>query len=66
MEKIYEDIIQFTKELVQIHSQSEIDGEKNIAKAVFDKLISFGFNPEIIGDKNRPSVMCRVRGGQIK
>lgn len=66
MENKYKDIIQFTQELVQIPSQGEIDGEKNIAQAVFNKLASFGFNPEIIGFRNRPSVICQLKKGNGK
>ena len=65
MDKKYLEIIKFAQELVKIKSQGVIDGEKNIAKAVFDKLANFGFGPELIGDKSRPSVICRV-GGVIK
>ncbi|HOI97915.1 MAG TPA: M20/M25/M40 family metallo-hydrolase, partial [Candidatus Pacearchaeota archaeon] len=63
MDKKYLEIIKFAQELIKIKSQGVIDGEKNIAKAVFDKLVNFGFKPELIGDKLRPSVICRVEGG---
>jgi len=66
MENKYKDIIQFTQELVRIPSQGEIDGEKNIAQAVFNKLASFSFNPEIIGSQNRPSVICQLKKGNGK
>lgn len=61
-----EDIIQFAKQLVQTPSQGEIDGEKNIAQGVFDKLKSFNFKPQIIGSETRPSVICSVWGGNGK
>jgi acetylornithine deacetylase/succinyl-diaminopimelate desuccinylase-like protein len=63
MENKYQEIIDFARQLVRIPSQGEIDGEKNIAMAVFDKLASFGFKPELIGDVARPSVICRVGEG---
>lgn len=61
MEEISKNIIEFTKELIAIPSQSGIDLEITIAKAVFNKLKSFGFEPEIIGDENHPSVVCAVQ-----
>ena len=61
MEKIYSDIIKFTKRLVETPSQNGIDSEKKIANLVFKKLASFGFTPKIIGDKRHPSVFCDVR-----
>lgn len=60
MEKIYSDIIKFTKRLVKIPSQSGIDSEKEVAGLVFKKLSSFGFSPRIIGDKKHPSVFCKI------
>lgn len=62
MKNKYKEIIDFAQQLVRIPSQGEIDGEKNIAKAVFDKLANFGFSPELIGDETRPSVICRAGG----
>ena len=61
-----EDIIKFTKQLVRIPSQSETDGEKAVAKAVFDKLASFGFKPRIIGSAIHPSVICGIGKGKEK
>lgn len=58
MNKVSKNIIEFTKELVAIPSQNGIDSENAIAKAVFNKLVSFGFKPEIIGAENHPSVIC--------
>lgn len=60
MKRIYSDIIKFTKQLVETPSQNGIDSEKKIANLVFKKLKSFGFSSKIIGDKNHPSVFCRV------
>lgn len=61
MNKNHKNIIKFTKELVAIPSQNGIDLEDAIAKTVFSKLESFGFNPKIIGDKNRSSVICHIK-----
>lgn len=61
MDHISKNIIQFTKELIAIPSQSGIDSEIAIAKAVFNKLESFGFKPEIIGAENHPSVICNIQ-----
>jgi len=61
MNKISKDIIEFAKELIAIPSQNGIDSENTIAKAVFDKLAGFGFNPEIIGAENHPSVICNIQ-----
>lgn len=57
------EIIEFAHELVRIPSQGETDGERNIAKAVFNKLAGFGFKPRLIGDKKRPSVVCEIKKG---
>ncbi|NIM46913.1 MAG: M20/M25/M40 family metallo-hydrolase [Candidatus Aenigmarchaeota archaeon] len=61
MNEISQKIIKFTKELVVIPSQNGIDSEKAIAHVVFDKLISFGFKPEIIGPKEHSSVICHIK-----
>jgi len=60
MEKIYSDIIKFTKDLVKTPSQSGVDSEKRVADLVFKKLSQFGFKPEIIKNKEHPSVFCRI------
>lgn len=60
MEKIYSDIIKFTKHLVETPSQNGIDSEKKVADLVFKKLSSFGFSPKTIGDKKHPSVFCKI------
>ena len=61
MDEPSKNIIEFTKELIAIPSQSGVDSEIAIAKVVFSKLKSFGFNPEIIGAENHPSVICDIR-----
>ncbi|MBU0975275.1 MAG: M20 family metallopeptidase [Patescibacteria group bacterium] len=61
MNEIYKKIIEFTKKLIAIPSQNGIDSENAIAKVVFDKLASFGFEPEIIGEENHPSVICLIK-----
>lgn len=60
MEKIYLDIINFTKQLVATPSQNGIDSEKKIADLVSKKLSSFGFSPKTIGSKRHPSVFCKI------
>lgn len=60
MKKQTKEIIDFTKELVEIPSQNGIDSEKKIAKAIKEKLISFGFSPKIIGSKKHSSVYCKI------
>ncbi len=61
MDETSKNLIEFTKELIAIPSQSGIDSEIAIAKAIFEKLKGFGFNPEIIGDENHPSVICNIQ-----
>lgn len=61
MEKLYLEIVNFTKQLVATPSQNDIDSEREIANLVFRKLSSFGFAPRIIGSKTHPSVFCRVK-----
>lgn len=61
MQKISEQIIDFTKELVAIKSQNGIDCEKLIARRVCDELKSFGFAPKIIDPKEHPSVVCHIK-----
>lgn len=60
MEKIYSNIINFTKQLVAMPSQNGINSEKVIAQLVSAKLNSLGFKSEIIGGKNHPSVFCSI------
>ncbi len=66
MQKQHQEIIEFARELVRIKSQGEIDGEKNIVAAVFNKLKDFGFKPKLIGDKSRPSLICEFKKGGKK
>lgn len=60
MQKLYSDIITFTKQLVEIPSQSGVNSEEKIANLVAKKLFYFGFTPAIIGNKNHPSVFCKI------
>ena len=60
MRKTYPDIIKFTKQLVQTPSQNGIDSEEKMAGLVSKKLSQFGFSPKIIGNKNHPSVFCKI------
>jgi succinyl-diaminopimelate desuccinylase len=60
MKKLYSDIINFTRQLVETPSQNGIDSEKRIADLVFKKLSQFGFSPKIVGDKKHPSVFCKI------
>jgi len=60
MQKLYSNIINFTKQLVKTPSQNGIDSEKKIADLVFKKLFQFGFSPKIIGSKKHPSVFCKI------
>jgi succinyl-diaminopimelate desuccinylase len=66
MKKIVKEIINFTRQLVQIPSQSGIDSEKEVAKLIFKKLKNFGFSPKIIGLKEYPSVICFLRKAGAK
>jgi len=61
VKKTCPDIIKFTKQLVETPSQNGIDSEKQVANLVFKKLVSFGFTPEMIGDKRHPSVFCEIK-----
>lgn len=60
MKRTYSDIIKFTKQLVETPSQNGIDSEKRIADLVFKKLFQFNFSPKIIGNKEHPSVFCKI------
>lgn len=64
MKKIYSDIINFTKRLVETPSQNGVNSEKKIADLVFKKLSSFGFSPKTIGDKKHPSIFCKITKNQ--
>lgn len=61
MNEISRYIIEFTKELVAIPSQNGIDSENEIAKVVFNKLVSFGFKPEVIRAENHSSIICFIK-----
>lgn len=54
------EIIKFLKELVNTPSQNGIDSERKVANLVFRKLSSLGFAPEKIGEKNHPSIFCKL------
>jgi len=60
------EIISFTRQLVQIPSQSGVDSEKEIAKFIFEKLKNFGFSPKIIGEKEHLSVICFLKKQKAK
>lgn len=60
MKRLYSDIVNFTKQLVETPSQSGVNSEKMIANLVSKKLFSFGLFSKIVGDKNHPSVFCRI------
>ena len=55
-----ENILAFTRQLVEIPSQNGIDSEAAIAQAVLDRLQADGFSPQIIGSDDHPSVICRI------
>jgi len=62
MSSTTEQIVAFAQELVRTPSQNGIDNERDVAQLVFNKLKSFGFSPELIGDDpNRPSVICHIK-----
>jgi len=61
MQQYQKEIIEFTKQLVSTPSQNGIDSEKDVAKLVFQKLTDFGFDPQIIGPKDHPSVICEIK-----
>ena len=61
MQQYQKEIIEFTKKLVSTPSQNGIDSEKDVAKLVFQKLTDFGFEPQIIGPKDHPSVICEIK-----
>jgi acetylornithine deacetylase/succinyl-diaminopimelate desuccinylase-like protein len=56
-----EDIIAFIRQLVATPSQTHIDSEAGVAKVVFDKLTSFGFEPQMLGADMHPSVICHIK-----
>ncbi len=61
MDNTAKQIIEFTQKLVATPSQNFIDSESGVANLVFEKLKDFGFNPEIIGPKEHPSVICHIK-----
>lgn len=61
MDNTTKQITEFTQELVATPSQNFIDSESGVANLVFEKLKSFGFNPEIVGPKEHPSVICHIK-----
>ena len=61
MQQYQKEIIEFTKKLVSTPSQNGIDSEKDVAKLVFQKLTDFEFEPQIIGPKDHPSVICEIK-----
>lgn len=61
MQIIAQEIIQFTRELLQTPSQTDIDGEETVARLVFEKIKSFGFAPKILGPQKHPSVICHIK-----
>jgi len=61
MQQYQKEIVEFTKQLVSTPSQNGIDSEKDVAKLVFQELTDFGFEPQIIGPKDHPSVICEIK-----
>ena len=61
MQQYQKEIVEFTKQLVSTPSQNGIDSEKDVAKLVFQKLTDFEFEPQIIGPKDHPSVICEIK-----
>lgn len=61
MDKLTDEIIVFTRQLVATLSQNHINSENGVAKLVFEKLKSFGFEPKIVGPKEHPSVICHIK-----
>ena len=61
MDKNFQEIIEFTQKLVATPSQNFIDSESGVANLVFKKLKDFGFEPEIIGPKEHPSIICHIK-----
>lgn len=60
MDKLTREIVEFTRELVRTPSQNHIDSEAAVAGLVFERLKSFGFQPEMIGSDEHPSIVCRA------
>ena len=58
IEKNKQVIIKFIQKLIRTPSQNGIDAEKNIAYLICGELKKLGFKPRLIGDGNRPSVLC--------
>ncbi|MBU4315462.1 M20 family metallopeptidase [Patescibacteria group bacterium] len=55
-----DEIIELTRALVRIPSQSGVESEQVIAQYVYHKLQEFGFNPELLGPQEQPSVICFI------
>lgn len=55
-----DNILEFTRTLVEIPSQNGIDSESAMADAVAGQLASRGFSPELIGSGDHPSVICHI------
>lgn len=52
------EIIVSLQELIKIPSQNGINPERDIADFIRRKLKKFGFEPILVGDRNRPSILC--------
>ncbi len=51
-------LIEFLQELVATPSQNGVDTEQAAAELIARKLTEFGFEPQLLGDPTRPSVLC--------
>lgn len=60
LEKNEKELVRFIQNLVQTPSQNGINPEQNVAQIIVKKLKEFGFGPQLVGDKERPSVLCSV------
>ena len=51
-------LIDFLRELVATPSQNGVDTEQAAAELIASKLAEYGFEPHLLGDPARPSVLC--------
>ncbi len=55
----------FLSQLVAMPSQNGVDTEEALARLISQKLIEFGFGPQLVGDPARPSVLCQFAPRQF-
>ena len=58
-----EETIKFLQKLVRTTSVTGQNSSQAMAAIVFDKLAQCGLKPELVGSKDNPSLLCRIKRG---